>query len=63
MTDAEMRRIIRQFERAIKSRAIDEVRKQFREESGVIVVREYTVKAYLRQYKPKKKHRHLKLVA
>lgn len=49
MTQADFTRTIRAFERSLKRRAEDEVRKFWREERGLIYVKRHVVPAYFRK--------------
>lgn len=57
MKAAEFRAAIRAIEREIKRRAEEEadIRRRYREEMGVIYVREYTVRAHMRPIRAKKR--------
>lgn len=49
MTQTDFTRSIRAFERALKRRAEEEVRRRWREEHGLIYVRRHVVPAYFRK--------------
>ena len=57
MTRIEFGDALKKIQAELEKQAEDEVRKRWREEHGVIYVREYTVKAHLRPMRPKRARR------
>lgn len=51
MTVAELQTTLKAFERQAAKTDINEVRKLYREERGLIYVKTHTIQAYFRQYK------------